>query len=60
MKYYEIEQCYGMNAINEVLDMAKRWNDKKALINYLKNIGCRFDAECLEMLIKYNFLNTKP
>jgi len=56
MTIQEIKQCYGINAVNEVFDMAENWNDKKALIKYLKSIGCGFDAECLEMMIKYKFL----
>ena len=57
MTIQEIEQCYGVNCIEEVFNMAKNWSKSKIeLINYFKAIQCPIDAECLEILIKYNFI----
>ena len=57
MKIEEIIECYGINCVDEVFNMAKNWENKTNLISHLKNTQCHWDAECLEMLIKYNFLN---
>lgn len=57
MKIEEIEQCYGSYCVNEVFCMAKYWDNRMELIQELKRIKLPWDAECLEMLIKYNFLN---
>lgn len=57
MKLEEIIDCYGVNCVDEVFNMAKNWENKKELINHLKKSQLSWDAECLEMLIKYNFIN---
>jgi hypothetical protein len=57
MTIQEIEQCYGINCVEEVFSMADRWTDKAELVRFLKYNSLHWDAECLEMLIRYNFLN---
>lgn len=58
MTIQEIEQCYGINCVDEVFNMVKNWsNSERELMNYFNAIQCPWDAECLEMLIRYNFIN---
>jgi hypothetical protein len=57
MTIQEIEQCYGLNCVEEVWSMARCWENRLELIKELKRAKLTWDAECLEMLIKYNFLN---
>ena len=57
MKLEEIIECYGINCVDDVFNMAQKWENKTELVNHLKKSKLTFDAECLEMLIKYNFLN---
>jgi hypothetical protein len=57
MTIQEIEQCYGINSVSEVFRIAHHWQNRLELLSYFKNNSLPWDAECLEMLIKYNFLN---
>lgn len=57
MKLEEIIDCYGINCVDDVVHMARCWEDRIELIKHLKRVKLPFDAECLEMLIKYNFIN---
>lgn len=57
MTIQEIEQCYGINCISEIYELANHWSNRVELLSYFKNNSMPFDAECLEMLIKYNFIN---
>lgn len=56
MKMEEIEQCYGSYCVYDVISMARCWENRLELIKELKRLKLPWDAECLEMLIKYNFI----
>lgn len=56
MKLEEIVECYGINCVDEVFSMAKCWENRIELIKELKSLKMTWDAECLEMLIRYNFI----
>lgn len=57
MKLEEIVDCYGIDCVDDVFSMAECWENRIELIKVLKRNKLPFDAECLEMLIRYNFIN---
>lgn len=59
MKLEEIIDCYGINCVDEVFNMAKCWENRIELIKELKRVKLPIDAECLEMLIMYNFIKVE-
>ena len=58
MTIQEITECYGINCVSDVFADANHWDNRMELLSYFKNNSMPWDAECLEMLIKYNFLNS--
>lgn len=56
MKLEEIVQCYGINCVDDVFNMARCWENRIELLKELKKLKMPWDAECLEMLIRYNFI----